>query len=68
MKTEDFIYKNIAKLLTDANPKVKLGTIATAAKYGKNHFIQGGNFKGKAFDICYKEAEKYLKKLVKAKI
>lgn len=68
MKAEDFIYKNIAKLLADKYPKCKAGTIATASKYGKNHFLKGGNFKGKAFDICYKEAESQLKKLIKAKL
>jgi hypothetical protein len=68
MKVEDFIYKNIAKLLTDAYPKATKGSVATAAKYGKNHFLNSGNFKGKAFDICYKEAEKQLKKLIKAKL
>lgn len=68
MKTEDFIYKNIAKLLTEKNKDAKSGLIATAAKHGKNHFLNHGNFNKKAFDVCYKEAEKHLKMLVKAKL
>jgi hypothetical protein len=39
-----------------------------AAKYGKRHFLNHGNFNKKAFDVCYKEAEKELKKLIKAKL
>jgi hypothetical protein len=68
MKTEDFIYKNIAKLLADKNKDAKQGVIAMAAKHGKNHFLNHGNFNKKAFDVCYKEAEKELKKLIKAKL
>ena len=68
MKTEDFIYKNIAMLLTKENKDVKQGLIAQAAKVGKNHFLSHGNFNKKAFDVCYKEAQKHLKMLIKAKL
>lgn len=68
MKTEDFIYKNTAKPLTDKYPDAKAGSIATAAKHAKNHFLNHGNFNKKAFDVCYKEAEKHLKMLIKAKL
>ena len=68
MKTEDFIYLNIGKLLAEKYPDAKKGVIAMAAKHGKNHFLNHGNFNKKAFDVCYKEAEKHLKTLIKAKM
>ena len=68
MKTEDFIYKNIAKLLSEKYKDARPGVIAMAAKHGKTLYLKQGNFKGKAFDVCFKEAEKQLKSLMKSKV
>jgi len=47
MKTEDFIYKNIAKLLSDKYKDARPGLVAMAAKHGKSTYLKQGNFKGK---------------------
>lgn len=68
MKIEDFIYKNVAKLLSEKYPSAKKTLIASASGVAKRTFLSGGNFKGKAFDVCYKEAEINLKQSIKAKL
>lgn len=64
MDTSQFIFNNVVALLTNDNRGVSKFKIISAANKAKAYYNSRGNFKGKAFDICYQVAKEELKRSI----